>query len=199
MLKKSGLKIVSELRNPHSVQHEEEKTQEFYKSITKEITKLSEKAKKIVLAGPGFAKEHVQKIIKNNHPEVNQKLIIDSSSSATRSGISELLKRGNLEKIIKESEIVNESKLIEEFFLHLKKEDGFGVYGFEDVEKADNMGAIKILLVSDKKIKEERVEKLANSIESKGGIVEIISTAHESGEQFDRMGGLGGILRFKLN
>ncbi len=194
----SGLKIVSDLRNQYSIQHEEEKTPEFYKSVAKEIDDLSKDSKKIILAGPGFAKEHVQKIIKNNYPLVNEKLILDSTSSATRSGISELLKRGNLDRIIQESEIIRESKLVEEFFSHLKKDDGLATYGLEKIQEVDNMGAVEILLISDQRIKNEEVEKLANSVESKSGRVEIISTNHESGEQFNRMGGLGAILRFKL-
>jgi len=194
----TGVNIVSSLRNPYSIQHEEEKTPEFYKSIAKEIRNLSEDSKKVILAGPGFAKEHVQKIIKDNYSELNKKIITDSTSSATRSGINELLKRGNLEKIIQENEALRETKLVNEFFSHLKKEDHLAVYGLEELKKADEMGAVEIVLVSDKKIRNQGIEKLLNSIESKGGKIEIISTSHETGEQFDRMGGLGAILRFKL-
>ncbi len=194
----TGLKIVSQLNNPYSIQHEEEKTPEFYKSVAKEINKLSQNTKKIVLAGPGFAKEHIKKIIDEKYPEISQKLILDSTSSATESGINEILKRGNLEKIIRESEILRETRLIEEFFSHLKKEDKLGVYGLDEVKKADEIGAIETVLISDKKIREKGMEKLLKSIEDKGGKVEVISTTHESGEQFHRMGGLGALLRFKL-
>lgn len=194
----TGLKIISDLRNKHSIQYEEEKTPEFYKSIAKEIDKLSQDSKKIILAGPGFAKEHVKEIIEKNHPKIDQKVIIDSTSSATKSGINELLKRGNLDKIIQENEIIKEARLIEEFFSHLKKEDGLVTYGFEEIKKSDDMGAIETILVSDQKIKNPEVEKLINSIERKGGKIEVISTTHESGEQFHRMGGLGAMLRFKL-
>jgi protein pelota len=194
----TGLKIVSELKNRHSVQHEEEKIIEFYKSVATEIEKISHNTEKTILAGPGFAKEHVKKIIDRNYPHLNEKLMIDSTSSATSSGINELLKRGNLDRIIQESEIIKETRLIEDFFSHLKKEDNLAVYGFEELSNADKIGGIETVLVSDQKIKETKVEKLLNSIENKGGKVEIISTNHVSGEQFHRMGGLGAILRFKL-
>jgi len=194
----SGIKIISDLTNKHSIQYEEKKTPEFYKSVAKEIERLSEDSKKVILAGPGFAKEHVKEILEKNYPKINEKTISDSTSSATRSGISELLKRGNLEKIIQESEIIKETKLIEEFFSHLKKEDGLATYGVVEVKKADDMGAIETILVSEKKIKEPEIEKILNSVELKGGKVEVISTTHDSGEQFHRMGGLGTMLRFKL-
>ena len=61
------------------------------------------------------------------------------------------------------------------------------------------MGAIKILLVSEDRLREDEVEKLAEEVEKKGGKVEIISTTHELGEEFYRLGGLGAILRFRVD
>jgi len=196
-LKRSGLEIISEIRNPHSI-HEEEKLLEFYKKVASEINKLSTDMKKIILAGPGFAKEHVQKIIQNKFSEIKNKLIIDSVSSATKSGINEIFKRGTLDKVIKESEIVKESQIIQNFFTHLNKDDGLVLYGLKEIEEADNTGAIEILLVSEEKIREKQIEELAKSVEKKKGQVEIISSIHELGEQFCRMGGLGAILRFRI-
>jgi protein pelota len=198
MLKRSGVEIISELRNPHSTTQEEDKLPEFYKKIASEIEKLSEKVQRIVLAGPGFTKEHVQKIIQENYPDVKSKLIIDTTTSATSSGINEILKKGTLDKIIKESEIVKESQIIQEFFTHLNKDDGLSVYGLDQIKDANNVGAVKILLISDENIRKEEVDKLARQVEEKKGQVEIISRTHELGEQFHRMGGLGAILRFRI-
>lgn len=197
LMKKSRIEIISEFRNPFSTQ-QEEKLPEFYKKIATEISKYSEKVNKIILAGPGFTKEHVQKIIQKDHPETSKKLIIGSVSSATKAGINEIIKKGTLDRVIKDSEIIKESKIIQEFFEHLKKEDGFSVYGFEQIKQADEMGAISIFLVSDEKIREDKIENLAKEVERKGGRVEIISKEHDLGEQFFRMGGLGAILRFKV-
>ena len=196
LLKRSGVEIISELRNPYSRQ-EEEKLPEFYKKVASEIKKFSE-VKKVILAGPGFAKEHVQKIIQNNYSDTQDKLIIDSVSSATESGINEILKRKTLEKVIKESEIVKESQIIQEFFTHLNKDDGLAVYGLEQIKEADNFGAIKVLIISEENIKKEEIDQLARQVEKKKGIVEIVSRTYDLGEQFCRMGGLGAILRFKI-
>ena len=196
LLKRSGVEVVSELHNPHSRQ-EEDKLPEFYKKVANEINKFSD-VKKIILAGPGFAKEHIQKIIQDNYPDIKDKLIIDSVSSATESGINEILKRGTLEKVIKESEIVKESQIIQEFFTHLNKDDGLSVYGLEQIKEADNSGAVKVLIISEENIRKEEVDQLAMQVERKKGIVEIVSRTHDLGEQFCRMGGLGAILRFRI-
>ena len=197
LLKRSGVDIVSEFRNPHSIQ-EEDKLPEFYKKVATEINKFSPRVNKIILAGPGFAKEHVQKIIKEKHPDINEKLIVDTTSSATKAGINEILKKGTLDKVIAESEIIKESQIIQEFFLHLQKDDGLSVYGLDQIKEADNVGAIKILLVSEEKIREDEIEELAREVEKKKSQVEIVSRTHDLGEQFHRMGGLGAILRFRI-
>jgi len=197
LLIRDRINILSELKNPHSIQ--EEKHIEFYKKVASEIEKLSKETEKIILAGPGFAKEHVKEIIKSKFPELDKKIVLDSTSSATRSGINEILKRGTLDRIIKESELVKESKLIQDFFTHLKKDDGLAVYGLEEVKKADDFGAIKTLLISDENIRKEEISKLAESVEKKNGQIEIISSTHELGEQFNRMSGIGAILRFRIS
>jgi len=197
LLKRSGVGIISEFRNLHSIQ-EEDKLPEFYKKVATEIDKFSPKVNKIILAGPGFAKEHIQKIIKEKYPDVNEKLIIDTTSSATKAGINEILKKGTLDKVIAESEIIKESQIIQEFFLHLQKDDGLSVYGFDQIKEADNAGAVKILLVSEERIREDEIEELAREIEKKNGQIEIVSRTHDLGEQFSRMGGLGAILRFRI-
>jgi len=197
LLKRTGVEIISELRNPHSIQ-EEDRLPEFYKKIASEINKFSGNVVSIVLAGPGFTKEHVQKIIQKDYPDVYKKLIIDTTTSATRAGVNEILKKGTLDKVIKESEIVKESQIIQEFFIHLQKDDGLSVYGLDQIKDADSAGAVKILLISDENIRKEEISQLARQVEQKKGQIEIISKTHELGEQFHRMGGLGAILRFRI-
>jgi len=196
LLKRSGVEIISELLNPYSRQ-EEEKLPEFHKKVASEINKFSD-VKKIILAGPGFAKEHIQKIIQNSYPDIKDKLIIDSVSSATESGVNEILKRKTLEKVIKESEIVKESQIIQEFFTHLNKDDGLSVYGLKQIKEADNSGAVKVLIISEENIRKEEVDQLARQVEKKKGAIEIVSKTHDLGKQFCRMGGLGAILRFRI-
>jgi protein pelota len=196
-LKESGVDYVLEVKNPHSMK--EEKQEEFYKKVASEIEKRSENVKGVVLAGPGFAKEHIFAIIKERNPELAGKIIQDSCSSASRAGINELLKRKSIQKIVTRSKILEESHLVEEFFYHLNKDDGLVTYGFEEVKNAIKMGAIKTLLVSEEKIRDEEVESLAREVERKGGKVEIISKMHDLGKQFSGMGGLGALLRFRIN
>lgn len=189
ILKKNRVKIIFDFKNKYSSK-EEEKLPEFYKKIAQEISRYSEKVERIILAGPGFAKEHVKKILDN------KKVVLENASSASEAGINEIIKKGILEKVVKESEILKETRLVNDFFVHLNKDDGLAVYGKEDIKKANEIGAIDTLLISIEKMDE--IEDIAKDVEKKQGKVEIISKEHDLGEQFYKMGGSGAILRFRI-
>ncbi len=197
MLRRGLLEVVSSFSNQHSIQ-EEDKLIEYYKKIAAEIEKLSENVQNVIVAGPGFVKEHVTNILKDRDSTLFKKIKNDSTTSATKAGLIEILRRGMLGKIIKDSEVVNESSLIEKFFTHLKKEDGLAVYKLGAVKTAEESSAVETLLVSEEKIKDKEIEQVARNVEKKAGEVFIISPEHDLGEQFHRFGGLGAILRFKL-
>ncbi len=190
ILKKNRVEIASSFKNQYSNKMEEDKMKEYYKKVADEITRYSDKVEKIILAGPGFAKEHVKKLLDN------KKIILENCYSSSEAGINEIIKKGVLEKILKESEILKETRLINDFFVHLNKDDGFAVYGLDEIKKVNEIGAIDILLVCFDKIGD--VEDIAKDVEKKQGKVEIISKEHDLGEQFFKMGGLGAILRFKV-
>ena len=143
-------------------------------------------------------KKNVFNVIKEKYPETTKKIILEYSSSATKAGINELLKRGTLFKIVKESRIQEETKMIKDFFEHLAKNDDLVTYGLDAVKEAVKLGAVDTILVSDVMIKNSEIEALCSEVEQFGGNVEIISTTHEMGERFNRIGGIGAFLRFKI-
>ncbi|MCD6403456.1 MAG: mRNA surveillance protein pelota [Candidatus Aenigmarchaeota archaeon] len=196
-VKESGVEVVSEVSNPHSLH--DEKQEEFYKRVATEIKKLSENFKVVILAGPGNVKDYVFNILKESSPGIKDKIFLEFSSSSTKSGIMEVLKRGVLKKVMKESRVQQEIELVERFFEHLAKDDGLVVYGLDEVKKATDMGAVSMVLVSEDKIKSKEVEEVCKRVEGLGGKVEIISTSHENGERFSRLGGIGAFLRYRIS
>lgn len=196
MLKDNKLEKISEIENPYSLK--EERQNEFYKAVAKEIEKFASKPYRVILAGPGFVKDHVYEIIKESYPKLSDKIIKFHSSSATLSGINEILRNGSLRKILKETRVVEEVSLVNDFFEHIAKDDGLACYGYKEVKKACEIGAVNVFLVSEEKIREGEVEELARSVEERGGRVEVISDEHEAGIRFSKMGGIGAILRFKV-
>ena len=198
LLKNNRVEILSEIKNQFSFLYEEKKIEEYYVSVAEEILKFSPQMKSIIIAGPGFAKEHVAKIIKEKSQEIQKKLVMGSVSSSNIAGVNEAIKLGLVDKISEGNEILKETKIVEEFFLHLKKEDGLAVLGLNNIIRANQLGSIETLLISEERIKEKSLEDLALDVEKKAGKVQIISKIHDLGEQFSNVGGIGAILRFKI-
>lgn len=192
-LKASGLETVSEIREQIGKLSQEKKPQ-FYKEILEVIEGHSKDAKKIIICGPGFAKEELSETIKE--PETSKKIVLEPCGSV-ESGINEILKKGVIEKVIGESRIAEEAKHVNEFLEQLGK-DGKCAYGLDAVKKAVEYGTVETLLVSVEKIREKEIEDLMLSTEKQKGKVLIISSEHDAGKQLSGLGGIAALLRFKV-
>lgn len=96
-------------------------------------------------------------------------------------------------------EVLREPKIIEEFFVHVNKEDGLAVYGFEEVKTATSIGAVKIILIDEEKIRETRMEELVKEVENKRGEIKLVSKKFQAGQKFCKMCDVGAILRFSIS
>jgi len=100
----------------------------------------------IIVGGPGPTKE---KFVKGDylHYELKKKLIgIKDTSYTGEYGLQELVKRA--EDLLEKASIVKEKEILERFFGELQK-GGKVVYGFDEVNKALEMGAVDTLLISE--------------------------------------------------
>jgi peptide chain release factor subunit 1 len=115
--------------------------------IASQIFKEEKDLKGIMIGGPGFVKDEFKEGEFLDY-QLNQKLIglVDTSDTGMQ-GLQEMLKRG--ESLIQEASATKERHIMEEFFEHLKKDDGLSVYGLEEVKHALEYGAVKMLLISE--------------------------------------------------
>ena len=188
----AGVKILEEINNPHPIS--EDKNEEFYKHVAKRFLELVDYFEKAMIVGPGFAKDHVMKIINSLNPSIAKKVFVGFVSSVHLPGVNEALKRYS-EILLKKSRTAEEVQLLDEFFKQLSK-GGLVAYGLKEVKKAVDLGAVKTLIISEDLMKDDAIEELARKVEEMGGNVEIISATHEEGEKFRRIGGVGAFLRF---
>ena len=94
--------------------------------------------------------------------------------------------------------MIREKKATDRFFNILGKTPDLAAYGDENVKKASEMGAVELMLISDSK-DEDTIEKFADLIESQRGEWIIISSISREGQTLDGLGGIGAILRYKIN
>ena len=119
-------------------------------------------------------------------------------------GIYEAIRSGVLMKTMKQQRIAEETESVEEILRRLGKGEYNVTYGFEEVKKAADMGAVGKLVVADALLREasdERrleVEELMKMVEQKSGSMIVVSTEHEAGAKLAGLGGIAALLRFPL-
>jgi stalled ribosome rescue protein Dom34 len=109
----------------------------------------------------------------------------------------EQLKR--LEKAKTRLEFLKDSRLLNELFVHLNKQDGLATYGFEQVKTAAEYGAVRIAFVDEEKIREKEFEELVEKIVEKRGEIKLISRKNPEGKSFCVNYSIATILRFVIS
>ncbi|QGA80792.1 mRNA surveillance protein pelota [Candidatus Nanohalobium constans] len=192
IVEESGIKDLSKMDQniPGKLYDDQDSGASFFQEAKKYIERTAEKVDKIVLAGPGFSKDRLENMLND---QVSEKIMMQDTSVTGKTGLHEAIKRGALDKVVKDSRISDESAIMEEFLEELRK-DGLASYG-EPVEDLVEMGAVEELLVTPKKKREDK--KLVEKVEQQGGQVQVVHTDHEAGERLENFGGIAALLRFK--
>lgn len=187
-------KIEAENKGKMFGTHESNK---YYSEIIKALENYSKRYDKIIIAGPGFTKENIIKLIEKN-TALKGRCIQGTSSVTGETGIYEVIKRGFVDQIAKSSEISRETKEIEKFLEALGKESHLVTYGITEVKKAATLGAIEKVMVSDSIIKKEEIQEILSAVENSAGKVEVIGSTHEAGEKLIGLGGIICFLRYQI-
>lgn len=170
----------------------DERRREFFGKVMEKVRSCS--AEKIVVAGPGFAKDDFLKFVSERDRDLAGKMIVESCSSIGIPGFQEILRRGVLERISVECRISREAKLIDELLRRIAQGKMFA-YG-RDVERAAELGAVEDLMVIDEKLPE--VACLVEKVERARGRVTFFSSDFEPGMKLKSLGGIAALLRFEV-
>ncbi len=176
----------------------------FYGDVINVIQTYLERYKldNVIVASPAFWKEE---LMKKMDSELKKKVVVATVHSVDESSIKEVLKRDEIQTILKEERITKELIVVDKLLKEISK-DGKAVYGIRDVFKASEVGAIETLLITDSKIKEyrekgiyEKVDNILKAVDVLKGNVSIISAKNDAGKKLNGLTGIAAILRYKLN
>ncbi|WP_302080479.1 mRNA surveillance protein pelota [Salinibaculum rarum] len=177
---------------------------ELFADLTAVLKRLDVEA--IILAGPGFTKQDALDYIEENTQGLTEKITTVDTSSVGDRGVHEVLKRGAVDEVQKETRIAEESELIDELTGRIA--EGTKVaYGPEQVAKAADYGAVEQLLVLDDRLRAERggegdwdidADTVIETVEQKGGEVTVFSGEFAPGQQLRNLGGIAALLRYRL-
>lgn len=177
----------------------------FYSLMIKQIQGYEQKYKfnQIILASPAFWKEELLKELKDN--DLRKKIIQATCSSVGKNGIDEVLKRPETKQALHQERISKELSLVEQLLQEISK-NNLAVYGIRETQQASIAGAVQELLITDKfiidsreKNKYEKIDKTLKSVEQSKGKITIISSEHQGGKKLNGLGGIAGILRYRVN
>ncbi len=205
LTKKSGYEVILKLTGEVAKKTKTvEIKKDFQEEIIKALIQYQERyhPENIILASPAFYKEDLFKKITS--PELKKKIVLSISSDISESSINEVLRRPELTAILKSNRARQEQLIVEEVLSEINKE-GLVSYGWNDVKKTVDAGAVKALLITDELIKKKRTEgkyeeldQMMKQVDSTEGKIHLLSSEHESGKKLNGLGGIAALLRFKI-
>ena len=172
---------------------------EFYKKIAdqmkEEFLDNHTELQGIIIGGPGFTKFDFAEGGYINETLRRKIIAIKDISYTGDFGVQELVERS--EDILGEEEVIKEKILMRKFFEMLAKASEKVAYGFDDVMKCTNMGAVDVILVSES-LEDDKVEELERAAELMGTTLEIVSVETREGVQLRDMGKVAAMLRYQV-
>ncbi|MGZ4903675.1 MAG: mRNA surveillance protein pelota [Halobacteriota archaeon] len=155
-----------------------------------------------VIAGPGFIKDDFIRFASQRDKEFADRCVVENTTSVGISGFQEALRRGAVDRLVKDAHLVKEARLIEALMKEIAV-DGKAAYGMNEVKRAEEWGAIDTLLIADDTLRQERekdtgIDALLQKVSNAQGHVVVFSTEFEPGKRLEKLGGIAALLRFKL-
>lgn len=204
LTKKSSYEVVLKLKGdvPKKSQNVEIK-KDFQEEIIALLKSYSERfnPEKIILASPAFYKEDLLKNIVEQ--DLKKKIVLATCSDVTESNLTEVMASPELNTTLKMSRSREEQMIVEELLKEISKE-GAAAYGYEEVKKKIEEGAIKMLLITDTFIQKarnaenyEELDQLIKKVYSRHCKMNIISEELDAGKKLKGLGGIAALLKYK--
>lgn len=181
-----------------------EVTKDFYQEIINTLSTYWKRynPESIIVASPAFYKEDLLKKVTDK--ELKIKIVLAICSDVSEKALDEVIKRPELEKVLKSSRAREEELLMDELLSEINK-NNLAVYGWEEVKKASTGGAINKLLLTDNFIKKRReqgkyeeVDEIMKHTDHLKGEIHLLTSEQEGGKKLDGLGGIAALTRYRL-
>lgn len=170
---------------------------DFFDEVLDELDHSMMPETPLIIVGPGFTREEFLTYGRTVRRHLLKKVTTEATGQGGLTGIREAMKRGLSGLMAEKSQVEKEVGLVEALLTEIAT-DGLASYGHREVARALEYGAVDKLLITDRVSREELGETLLGLARETSSACEIISTVHEAGSQLDALGGVGALLRFKV-
>lgn len=177
---------------------------DFQEEIIKALEMYNERYKpeNIILASPAFYKEDLYKKISSS--ELKRKIVLATCSDVSESSLNEVIKRPELAQALKNSRAREEQLIVEKLLFEINK-NNLAIYGWKEVGKAAEAGAVSELLITTDFIQQQKLkgvykqlDTLMKLVDDQQGKIHLLSSEWESGKKINGLGGIAALLRYKL-
>jgi len=203
LLNPQGIHMLAEIKGDVQKKFVESSSGSFYHQISNQLQQYFDKYNqpRTIVASPAFFKEEVFKELSD---EVKKSVTLASVSQVSKEVFDELLKRPELQDVLKQDRLSKEAIVVEEVLKEMSMQ-GLVAYGTESIRVSVQAGAVKTLIITDNTITQARendtfdeIEKLFKTVEQMKGKVFIIHGDTDSGKQIEGIGGMAALLRYKM-
>jgi protein pelota len=201
-VRQTGIEHVAEIKaTVQKKQFDQGSDGSLYDEIIKQIAeyKKTTSLSGIVFASADFWKRYVQ----DKLPEELKKMsIFVSTPDVAKSSVNKLLTRPELHNLLANQRLQKEQSFIDVLLEKLDKD--MVVYGFDDVLQAAKAGAVADVGITEKYLEQSKstqsydaLDALLRDIDAAKGQVWFLH-AEETAKVVDGLGGIAGVLRWKL-
>ena len=170
--------------------------QDFHREIVESCRRMLPEGSTIIILGPGFTREKILNAFRT-YGGPGFRVVTYPTNRSDAGAVWEFLNTPETDAIFRDLRISGDSRLVESFLRHVGT-DGLGTYGYEDVLKALETGAVDTLIVSEEKFRTPEGRKLLKESRNYGTRVHIIGTGTDPGRIVSNFGGYCAILRYRL-
>ena len=197
--------LSEELGGKKELKSFEKNKEDFVRKLLETINDVAKRqqVQKVLIGGASMITDTLKESIKN-YDYIKDKVVFSKTGYGGKSGINELIRNGEVEKIVKDNVYSEHVKLVAKL-MELIGRNGLATYGYNHVKSAAIAGAVSELLVTDEFIqwKKEKgeyagLDKLMQTVEEAGGKIHIIPSQTEHGTNLQNLTGIAGILRYKI-
>ncbi len=168
----------------------------WYKDLMQEAMKIFSKEdnlKGILVGGPGPTKNNFVDLMPQH---IRKKVIgVVDIGYSDANALNELVNQS--ESILEQEEVMQEKKILKEFFQKLSKNPNLITYGEKQTIDALKAGAVEKVIISEE-VDDKTIEFFEEEIKNYSSEITIISTDTVEGKQFYQIGGIGAFLRYEI-
>jgi protein pelota len=149
----------------------------------------------LLVVGPGFLKEDLQKRILAEDPELKKKLKVYSTAESGRVGVDELLRSGKATEALRGSVAAEESAIVERLVRTLAGGSRTAV-GPAEVAEAVDAGAVETLLLSESLLADMALAGTLDRARAARVRIFVVRDDGEAGHRLAALGRVAAILRY---